>query len=182
MAVHIGRPGEDEYAPFYARYVERVQEGDVVELLERQANEVAGVLRGLPAETAEHRYAPEKWSVKEVVGHLNDAERIFAYRALRIARGDQTPLPGWDENAYVPTGNFGARSLESLLDEWADLRRATLWLFRHLDAEAFARRGTANNHGISVRALAYVTAGHTAHHLEILRTRYLAGAAAPASA
>ena len=181
MAVLAERPGGGEFAPYYERYIGRVPDGDVVELLERQAGEAAAYLRSA-AEKADHRYEPGKWSVKEVVGHLNDAERIFAYRALRIARGDQTPLPGWDENAYVPTGNFGARSLESLLDEWADLRRATLWLFRHLDAEAFARRGTANNHGVSVRALAYVTAGHIAHHLEILRSRYLAGAAAPASA
>src|SRR3712207_6474102 len=132
MTGEIGRPGADEYAPFYAGYVSRVAEGDVVGLMERQGGEVPDFLRGISQELHEHRYAEGKWSVKEVVGHLCDAERIFAYRALRIARGDRTPLPGWDENPYVQAGNFGARSLESLAGEWADLRRATLWLFRNL--------------------------------------------------
>ena len=173
MGATTQRPGTDEYAEFYQAYVARVPDGDVVERMERQAGEVAEFLRGIPAELHEHRYAPGKWSVKEVVGHMNDAERIFAYRALRIARGDRTPLPGWDESLYVPTGNFGARSLESLAGEWADVRRATVSLFRNLDAEAFARRGTANDNEVSVRALAFITVGHTDHHLHILRERYL---------
>ena len=173
MATVMERPGQDEYAPYYERYVSQVPDGEIVALLERQAAEAPAFLRGLSPETAEHRYAPGKWSVKEVVGHLSDAERIFAYRALRIARGDATPLPGFDENPYVEAGGFGARSMESLAGEWDDVRRATLSLFRSLGAEAMARRGTASGYEVSVRALAYIIAGHTAHHLENVRTRYL---------
>lgn len=169
------RPPEDEYAPFYAGYVARVPEGDVVEILARQLGEVSAFLRGL-SDRADFRYAPEKWSVKEVIGHLCDAERIFAYRALRIARGDETPLPGWEENGYVETGGFAARTLESLVEEWAEVRRSTVTLFRHLPPEAWTRGGTANGVRVSVRALAYITAGHTGHHLHILRTRYLGAA------
>lgn len=168
-----GRPEADEYAPFYAGYVARVPEGDVVEVLERQLEGVAGFLGAIPAEREGHRYAPGKWSVREMVGHLADTERIMAYRALRIARGDATPLAGFDENAYVPPAGFDARPLASLVEEWAAVRRATLPLFRHLDAEAWTRRGTANGNAVSVRALARIIAGHTEHHLEILRTRYL---------
>jgi len=173
MTGSIGRPGADEYAPYYERYVSRVPEGDVVERMERQGAEVAELLRGVPPELHGHRYAEGKWSVREVVGHLCDAERIFPYRALRISRGDRTPLPGWEEDAYVEAANFDARSLESLAAEWADLRRATLWLFRGLDAEAAGRRGSASGYEVSARALAYITVGHTDHHLDILRTRYL---------
>ncbi|HEX2205557.1 MAG TPA: DinB family protein [Longimicrobium sp.] len=167
------RPGADEYAPFYAGYVARVPEGDVVATLERQLDEVVRFFRDVPAEREGHRYAPGKWSVREVAGHIADTERIMAYRALRIARGDATPLPGFDENAYVPPSGFDARPLASLAEEWAAVRRATLPLFRHLDAEGWARRGTASDAAVSVRALAHIIAGHAEHHLEVLRTRYL---------
>lgn len=168
-----GRPEADEYAPFYAGYVARVPEGDVVEVLERQLDDVVRFFGEISAASEGHRYAPGKWSVREVVGHLADTERIMTYRALRIARGDATPLAGFDENAYIPPAGFDGRPLASLAEEWAAVRRATLPLFRHLDAEAWTRRGTANDNAVSVRALAHIIAGHTEHHLEILRTRYL---------
>jgi hypothetical protein len=167
------RPGPDEHAPYYSRYIDLVVEGDVMEVLERQAEEFPSFLRGIPAGLHEHRYAEGKWSVKEVIGHLSDAERIFAYRALRFARGDQTELAGFDENAYVPAGEFGARDFESLVAEWESVRRATLSLLRGLSPEAAARRGAANGQEISVRALAYILAGHIIHHGNILRERYL---------
>jgi hypothetical protein len=169
----IPRPGDGEHAPFYAGYVALTAEsGDVVALLAAQPAELRVLCDGLSEAEARHRYAPGKWSVKEVVCHLADAERIFAYRALRVARGDGTPLPGFDENAYVEASGADDRPLPGLLAELDAVRAATLALFRSLPPEALERRGTANGAPISVRALAYITAGHTAHHLRILRERY----------
>jgi hypothetical protein len=165
-------PAEGEYAPFYAGYVALASKGDLLRGLEAQVHEVSGLLRGLSEEEAMFRYAPGKWSVKEVAGHLADTERIMAYRALRIARGDTTPLPGFDENAFVATAGFDARPLPSLVEEWETVRRASLLLLRGFDGEAAGRAGTASGAPITARALAYIIAGHVAHHLEILRTRY----------
>jgi DinB superfamily len=165
-------PGADEYAQPYRDYVARVQAGNVLELLERQGISTAKLLAQVSPERAAYRYAPGKWSVTEIIGHLSDAERIFAYRALRIARRDETPLPGFDENDYTPAGEFDRRSLTDVAKELAVVRSATLALFRGLPDEAWTRRGTASNHPVSVRAMAHIIAGHELHHLEVLRTRY----------
>jgi DinB family protein len=163
----------DEYGPPYARYIDRVAgSGDLLALLERQGTENQERLRAVPESRGGFRYAPGKWSVKEVVLHLADAERIMAYRALRIGRGDATPLPGFDEEAYAPLSGADAQPLHALLDEWADVRRATLSLFRHLPAEAWTRRGTASGFPVTVRALAAIIAGHERHHLHTLEERY----------
>ena len=167
------RPGQDEYAPYYEKYTSLVPEGDVVETLSRQLDETLALLNTIGAEQADSRYAPGKWSVKELVGHIIDAERIFAYRALRIARGDATPLPGFEQDGYIETGNFGARTLADLAAEFALVRRSTIELLRHLDEAAWLRRGTASDAEVSVRAIAHVIAGHEAHHVKILRERYL---------
>jgi hypothetical protein len=169
----IMRPDATEYAPYYGTYVSKVGDGDLLKLLETQRTETQALLGGIPDARALHRYAPGKWSIKEVVGHIADAERIFSYRALRIARGDETPLPGFDENAYTPAGHFDARPLAELAAELDVVRRATLALLRGFPAEVWLRRGTASNHGVSVRALAYIIAGHERHHVMILRERYL---------
>ncbi len=166
------RPAADEYPPFYAGYVGHVPEGDLLARLERQSRETPARLRSLGPEAARLRYAPDKWSVIEVVGHLADSERIFAYRALRIARGDATPLAGFDQNAYVAAGNFEQRAFAEVLEEFELVRRGTLALLRSFDDAAWQRRGVANNHPVSARALAYVIAGHELHHLAILRTHY----------
>lgn len=170
----IAPPDPSEYAPFYAGYVSRVPDGDVVALLETQMTETAAFLAGLTEAQGEHRYAPGKWSVKEVVGHICDAERVFSYRILRFARGDTTPLPGFDENLWVPQAGCDRRSLADLAAELRSVRGATLALVRSLDAAAVARGGTASSHPITVRALIYIAAGHEGHHLAILRERYLA--------
>jgi uncharacterized damage-inducible protein DinB len=167
------RPGEGEFNPYYGRYIDRVPEGDVVETLERQIAGTTELLRSLPAEKHDHRYAPGKWSIKEVIGHLCDGERVFSYRALRFARGDETPLPGFDENLYAENANSAARTLEDLTSELEHLRLSTVRFFGGLDETAFTRRGTANNDAISVRALAFIMAGHETHHLDLIRTRYL---------
>ncbi|HUI43397.1 MAG TPA: DinB family protein [Terriglobia bacterium] len=172
----ITAPDASEYAPSYGQYIALVAGDDVVAALERQIAETVALLGGITGEQADHRYAPEKWSVKEVVGHLVDTERIFAYRALRIARGDPTPMAGFEQDDYVRAGGFGGRTLAGLLEEFAAVRRATLLLFRSFNPEAWTRRGTANQKEISVRAVAYVIAGHELHHRKILQEKYLATA------
>ena len=169
----IGRPDQTEYLPYYEKYVALVPAGDVLATLSRQMEETLALLGGVDEGRAAHRYEPDKWSVKGVVGHVIDTERIFAYRALRFARGDQTPLPGYDQDDYGRVANFDARTLASLVAELASVRAATIALFRSLDAAAWQRRGTANNAEVSVRALAHIIAGHELHHMQVLRTRYL---------
>lgn len=170
----VARPGSDEYPPQFAGYVGEIGHDEaILPVLERQLAELPGRLRGIGESRGDFRYAPGKWSIKEVVGHLSDAERIFAYRALRIARGDTTPLPGFDENAYTPEMGAGERTLADFTEEWTDVRRATLALLRHLPAGTWERRGTASSRPVSVRAMAYVMAGHVRHHLAVLDERYL---------
>jgi len=167
------RPGPDEYAPFYAGYVAAVPEGDVLALLARQADDVVALLQSLEPPRWHHRYAPGKWSVAEVLGHLCDAERVLAYRALRFARDDHTELPGFEENAWVPPAAFDARTPASLLAEYVAVRQATVALFHGLPPGAGERRGVANGSPVTVRALLYIVTGHERHHLRVLRERYL---------
>ena len=167
------RPTTDEYAPFYAGYVSSVPDGDVMETLSRQTADLVALLRPLPAATWRHRYAPGKWSVAEVLGHVCDTERILSYRALRVARGDQTPVPGFEENDYVPPARFDERAPDGLLAEFEAIRAATLALFRNLPADAAERSGTANANRVSVRGLLYIITGHQRHHMQVLRDRYL---------
>jgi len=168
------RPTADEYAAFYAGYVSQVPDGDVVEALIGGAEIMAALLHDVDEEAGNRAYAPGKWTLKEVLLHCADAERIFAYRALRIARGDTTLLPGWDENAYAPKSGATARTMGSLLDEMESVRDATVTLFQGFPEEAWARIGNANGQPISVRALAWICAGHLLHHLQVVQDRYLA--------
>ncbi len=174
----VGRPEPDEIPSHYVGYIKRVPELDPVIACAAQIEDTATLLRGLSDTDAMHRYERGKWSIKEVVGHLGDVERIMAYRALRIARGDTTPLPGFDEKAYVPVAKFDARALADLVGELRTARAATLALLRTFDADAWRRRGTASGKPVSVRALAYMIPGHERHHVEVLRTRYGVGAVA----
>lgn len=174
MGEYRNRPEAGEYGPFYAGYVARVPAGDIVSVLQRQIGETRALLEEVGEGRAGYAYAPGKWTVKEVVGHLADAERVSSYRALRFARGDKIELPGFDENAYVPAGGFARRSLRSLLEELEAVRAATVALFHGLPEEAWLRRGVANRNAVTVRALAWIIAGHELHHREVLETRYLA--------
>jgi uncharacterized damage-inducible protein DinB len=167
------KPETNEYAPYYEKYVSLVADADVVETMTRQLEETLALLRAVPEERGGHAYEPGKWSIKQVVGHIIDGERIFAYRALAIARGERQPLPGMEQDEYMASANFDRRTLADLLDEFAHVRRANLHMFRALDADAWARRGTASDNEVTVRALAHIIAGHEAHHVKILRTRYL---------
>ncbi|HWO01771.1 MAG TPA: DinB family protein [Blastocatellia bacterium] len=169
----ITRPAQTEYAEYYDKYISRVADGNIITVLGQQIDNTVALLRGLSEAQAAFRYAPEKWSVKEVVGHLIDSERIFGYRALRFARNDQTPLSGFEQNDYVREASFDDQSLSDLASELEHVRRANLLLMRGLTDEAWARRGEANGNPVSVRALAYMIAGHELHHMEIVRTKYL---------
>lgn len=167
------RPDATEYAPSYAGYISRVADGNIIEILDRQIDDTTALLRGLSEAQAMSRYAPEKWSVKEVIGHLIDSERVFGYRVLRFARNDQTPLSGFEQNDYVREAAFDDRGLADLASEFEHVRRANLHMLRGLKAEAWDRRGEANGNPVSVRALVYIIAGHELHHVGIIRTKYL---------
>ncbi len=167
------RPAEDEFAPFYAGYVQQVPDGDIVEALIGGAEIAAAHLGGLSDDVASRSYAPGKWTIKEVALHCADAERVFSYRALRIARGDTTPLPGFDENAYTPMSGAASRTLEDILDELQSVREASVTLFSGLPAEAWTRRGIASGKDVSVRGIAWITAGHLLHHMGVIQDRYL---------
>ncbi len=171
--ITIPRPNADEHDPYYAKYIALVPDGDLLALLSAQIEETGDLLKNVPESKAGYRYAPGKWSIKEVVGHLSDTERIFSYRALRFARADVTPLPGFEQEDYVKGTNFDARLLTDLVSEFRAVRQATVTLLKSFDEDALRRRGVASEKPISVRALAYNIAGHELHHVEILRTRYL---------
>jgi uncharacterized damage-inducible protein DinB len=170
---HKGRPAETEYARPYAGYVARVPEENVIEAMEAQTRETAALLASIDEAKAGHRYAEGKWSIKQLVGHIADGERVFAYRALCIARGDTNSLPGFDETTYAAHANFDARPFREIADDFAVARAATLSMLRGFDDEAWQRMGTANEVAVSVRALAYMLLGHERHHVNVLRERYL---------
>jgi hypothetical protein len=167
------KPEKGEFLPYYERYIDLVERGDVLATLSRQMAETQAMLRSLPASVATYRYAPGKWSVNELIGHVIDSERIFAARALRFARNDPAPLPGFEQDDYVSNSSFDSYPLGELASELASVRESTVFLFKHLQEDAWMRRGIANGAEVSVRALAYIIAGHELHHREILRARYL---------
>lgn len=171
-ALRSERPAPDEHAPYQAAYIAHVPRGDVLEALRGQLDEVLALAAQVPRERESFRYAPGKWSVVEVLGHVTDMERVFGQRALGFARRDPGPFPGVDEDPYVAAADFGARGLASVLREFEHLRRANLELFAHLDADALRRRGRASGYELSVRGLLYLVAGHAAHHVGVLRARY----------
>ncbi|MGD1146468.1 MAG: DinB family protein [Thermoanaerobaculaceae bacterium] len=168
----VGQPEAHEYAPYFDRYVALVRGGDILSTLEKQGGVVRQALHALPEARAGFRYAPEKWSVREVVGHCTDCERVFAYRALAFARGEKAPLPAFDENEYARASGHDSIPLAGLVEEFGAVRSATLRLLRHLPARAWSRVGVASGKPVSVRALAFIMAGHVAHHMAILHDRY----------
>ncbi|MCI0491227.1 MAG: DinB family protein [Blastocatellia bacterium] len=171
--ITITRPDTSEYAPYYERYISLVPEGDIIALLSRQLEETLDLLRGISDAKAQYRYAPDKWSIKEVIGHIIDSERIFAYRALRFARNDGAPLAGFEQDGYVRYGGFDGREMADLLEEFEHVRRANIHMLRSFDDRGWERRGTASEAEVSVKALAYIIAGHERHHVRVLKTRYL---------
>ncbi|HZQ67728.1 MAG TPA: DinB family protein [Terriglobales bacterium] len=165
-------PEASEYNPYYGRYISLVKTDNIVATLETQVQETLAILRRVDESKANHRYAPEKWTVKDVLGHMSDTERIFAYRALRISRNDKTPIEGFEQDDYVRSGPFCNCRWSDLVDEFGAIRRTTVFLFRGLSEEAWSRRGTASDYEVSVRALAHIIAGHELHHRKVLKEKY----------
>lgn len=169
------RPAPSDASPAHAGYIALVPEEDVLSALEQQSSSTLKLLASLDEAQAAYRYAPDKWSVKEVFGHIADAERVLAYRALSIARGETRSLPGFDEDVYVRNAQFDTWRIGDLSEQYALVRRANIVLFRNLPLDAWDRRGTANDQPVTVRALAYSMVGHERHHLAVLRERYAVG-------
>jgi hypothetical protein len=170
----IARPQVGEYAPYYERYLSLVEGNDILTTLDNQRRQMMLLLSGRDDAEGNFRYAPDKWTAIQVLGHVCDTERIFAYRALRIARGDQMPIEGFEQDDYVKNGPFLTLTLADMVEEYIAVRRATLTLFRNLDEPAWSRRGVANKNEVSVRAIAYTVAGHELHHRRILEEKYFA--------
>jgi len=169
----IASPAAAEYAPYYGKYVSLVPPGDILVTLGQQLDDTRALLRSIPESQGNMRYAPEKWSIKELTGHIIDTERIFGYRALRFARNDQTPLPGFEQDDYISSAAFDECLLSDLAAEFEHVRQSNILLFRQLKKEAWERTGDASGSRVSVRALAYIIAGHELHHRNILRAKYL---------
>lgn len=166
-------PDRTEAAEYYFTYIDQVPGGDICDVLHGQLADTDALLRNIADEESSYRYAPDKWSIREVVGHINDTERLFVFRALWFARGFDSALPSFDQHVAVSTGGAHERSWNGLIDEFRAVREATLAFFSTLPAEAWGRRGVASGNPFTVRALAFITAGHVTHHVTILRNRYL---------
>jgi uncharacterized damage-inducible protein DinB len=169
----MARPQPNDYAAYYDTYVSKVEGETVAELMNKYNEPLLQFYTSLPEEKGDHRYAAGKWTVKELLMHIIDAERIFSYRALRIARKDQTPLPGFDENTYTPASKASARTLQSLKDEFVAVRKATDILLSTFDDEQLSQRGTASNQPVTTNAIAFIIYGHMIHHMQVLQERYL---------
>jgi len=168
----MNRPEAGEYAEYYGKYVAKVPGKEVLGTLESERLHMSKLFTGRPERDGNFRYAPGKWTIKEVLGHIADTERIFTYRALRIARGDQTPLPGFEQDDFVKNGGFASRTLADLAEEFDAVRGASIALFRSFDDGAWSRRGVASQKEVTVRALGFITAGHQIHHRMILEEQY----------
>lgn len=169
----VSRPEKSEYAEYYEKYVSLVQD-DILSVLRQSKIETQNLLAEIPEEKSLFRYATGKWSIKELLGHIIDTERIFAYRALRFARNDKTPVEGFDQDPYIENAEFDNCEFTDLIAEFASVRDANILMFQNLSSEAWQRSGIASENPVSVRALAYMIAGHELHHTNILKERYLA--------
>lgn len=168
----VAAPDQTEFAPYYMTYVSKVPPGDIRDVLESQATQAIAAFRAITEERSLYRYAPEKWSIRESIHHLIDAERVFAYRALWFARQLGAELPSYDQEVGVRSAGSDKRSWQSIVAEFSAVRAATVALFKSLPDDAWQRQGVASGNPVTVRALAYIIAGHTAHHMQILRERY----------
>ncbi len=169
--LRIAKPDPDEHLPYYGKYIALVGD-DALTAMRAGSFSTPRLLSGVTEAQAMFRYSPGKWSVKEVLGHITDGERVFAYRALRFAREDRTPLAGFDENTWVPAGRFDRRPLQELVADYEAVRAASISLFGSFEEDALLRRGLANDAEVSVRALAHIIAGHELHHVGLLKERY----------
>lgn len=167
------RPSENEYASYYNTYIEKVPAGNIVEILTEQGKEARKFYQSIPEAIGSYSYEPGKWTIKEVLGHMCDTEKIMGYRALTIARNDKTSLPGFDENEYIKNSNFNERTVSDISDEMLYTRASNIGLFSSFNDEILMRMGNANGQNVSVRALLYIISGHELHHINVIRERYL---------
>ncbi|MFA7227563.1 MAG: DinB family protein [Melioribacteraceae bacterium] len=167
------RPGKSEYAAYYHTYVEAVPEGEIIKIMKKQCDQIKKLLGTVSKKDSLFRYAPGKWCVREVVGHIIDTERVFAYRTLRFARNDKNDLPGFDENEYIHQSNYCDVGLDELIEEFCTLRYSNIIMFKNFSEEFTLRKGTANGNSFTVRAMAYIMCGHVNHHLKVLKEKYL---------
>jgi len=170
----IEQPQSSEYPPYYQHYLDLVSNGDVIKTLKDQIMDIQAVISKIPEEKEGYAYAEGKWTIKEVIGHVIDTERILGYRVLRFARKDKTVLPGFDENAFVSNANFNKRTLYELAHEFAIVREANITLFKTFEKEHLIQKGNANGQEVSVRSVIYMIAGHASHHMNVIKTKYLA--------
>jgi uncharacterized damage-inducible protein DinB len=168
----VTKPAPEEHAPYFSRYLDLVADGDILGTLAGQLGDTLATLRKVSEADSLRRYAPGKWSIREVLGHVIDTDRIFGYRALRIARGDKTPLAGFEHDDYIPAAQFDRRPWADLLEELDAVRRSNLLMLKGFNEEAWLRRGTVDGNTVSTRALAYLMAGHELHHMKVLREKY----------
>jgi uncharacterized damage-inducible protein DinB len=169
----ISKPPVTEYPPYYHTYIGKVTHNNLVEALKESSRDFISFLQSIPAEKHNYKYAEGKWTIKEIVGHIIDGERVFMYRALRFSRNDATPLPGFDENEWTPQSNAANRSMESLMEEYETVRKSSIAFFNGITDEMSKRKGKANGHDITVRALGYILPGHEMHHMQVIKERYL---------
>lgn len=169
----ITKPLGNEYAHYYHTYIGKVPQNDLLEALNDSSQKFVAFLQSIPEEKHNYRYAPGKWAVTEVVAHIIDCERVFAYRALTFARNDKTALPGFDENLYAPESNATNRTMESLIEEYQHVRKSNILMFKNMTDETLLRTGSANGKEITVRALGFIISGHELHHIQVLKERYL---------
>jgi hypothetical protein len=172
MSKATSKPDSTEYAPYFDRYIGKVPSGDIIDLLRQQLDSVAALIKGLDETRGNFRYAPGKWTIKELLGHVIDTERVFAYRALVFARNDSSELPGFEQEPWAEHANYAALSIDDIAAQFESVRRSTILLFQHLDDKAWDRKGVADGKNMTTRAAAFVIAGHTQHHLDILASRY----------
>ena len=169
----MSRPQATEAAPYYLTYIDRVSGDNIVDVMKLQLDDTAEIFAGISEEKSLHRYAPDKWSIRQVINHLNDTERVFAFRAMWFARGFSDPLPSFDQTISAKAARADDYSWASHVQEFQKIRQATLALLRNLPAEAWLRSGIASGNSVTVNALGYIIAGHVAHHLAIVQQRYL---------
>ncbi len=167
------RPNKNEYASYYETYISKVPEGNILDLLRQQVNAMQSYVQNIPEEKGLFKYAPDKWTIKEVLGHINDGERIFGYRALRFSRNDKNQLPGFEQDDFVKESNFNEIKLADMLDEFVKLREANIATFKNFSEAMWTRRGVASKNEMSVRAVPYIIYGHVQHHLNVLQEKYL---------
>lgn len=167
------KPKSNENPSYYNRYIDLIKSEDILSVLENHNQDMHDLLSRISEEAAAFRYAPEKWSIKEVIGHVIDVERIFAYRALRIARDDKTPLPGFEEDDYVKNANFDSRTLIDLSDEFRSVRESTLTMFSSFEEKIYSREGTASGFKFTVRSIPFIIAGHEVHHRQVIKDKYM---------